>query len=390
MSRIVPTVLRRNYGVTNVELRGAEKLQTLLDAGDGILLAPNHCRMSDPLVMQSITRELDQPLFTMASSHLFRGGGLLKFLLRRGGGFSVYREGFDRQALQKAIDALSTAQRPLVVFAEGSLSHANDRLNALQEGVAFMARAAAKKRAKKEAGGKVFVVPVALRYLFKGDLEATAAPILTDLEKRLSWRPKEHLSVLDRIYHVGPALLTLKEIEYLGEPQSGVLDERLDALIDHLLVPLEDEWLDASREKSESVIVRVKDLRKAVMPDMIESTLEPDEISRRWQQLEDMELAQKLSLYPANYVASRHSVDRILETVQRFDAHLSGDLRVCSPQSAVLEIGDPIEVSGKRDRTAVQDPVMAELEQQLTTRLAALSEECAMYQVPENGSAASA
>ena len=56
LSRIVPTVLRRSYGVTNVELRGAEKLQALLDAGDGVLLAPNHCRMSDPLLMQSITR----------------------------------------------------------------------------------------------------------------------------------------------------------------------------------------------------------------------------------------------------------------------------------------------------------------------------------------------
>ena len=144
LSRLVPTVLRRSHGVTEVELRGTEKLQALLDAGDGVLLAPNHCRMTDPVLMQSITREMGQPLFTMASSHLFRGSGWMKFVLRRGGGFSVFREGFDRQALQKAIDILSTGQRPLVVFAEGSLSHANDRLNALQDGVAFMARAAAK------------------------------------------------------------------------------------------------------------------------------------------------------------------------------------------------------------------------------------------------------
>ena len=209
------------------------------------------------------------------------------------------------------------------------------------------------------------------------------------MKKRLSWRPKEHLSVLERIYHAGPALLTLKEIEYLGEPQSGPLDQRLAALIDHLLVPMEDEWLEAARSRSDSVIARVKELRKAVMPDMIENSLADDEMARRWNQLDDMELAQKLSLYPPNYVASKASVDRILETVQRFDAHLSGELRVCSPQTAVMEIGDPIEVSGKRDRAAEQDPIMVELEQKLSGRMAALSEECAMYKPPQSPISAS-
>ena len=56
--------------------------------------------------------------------------------------------------------------------------------------------------------------------------------------------------------------------------------------------------------KNGSVIGRVKELRKAVLPDMIESTLDEQEMDRRWRQLQDMEFAQQLSLYPPKYVAS--------------------------------------------------------------------------------------
>ena len=49
--------LRRSHGVTEVELRGTEKLQALLDQGHGILLAPNHCRMTDPVLMQEHSPE---------------------------------------------------------------------------------------------------------------------------------------------------------------------------------------------------------------------------------------------------------------------------------------------------------------------------------------------
>ena len=101
--------------------------------------------MSDPLVLQALSHRLRQPFFVMASSHLFRGSRLLAFILRRLGAFSVYREGIDRQAVQKAIDILVDAKRPLVIFPEGALSQANERLNALMDGVSFIARTAAKK-----------------------------------------------------------------------------------------------------------------------------------------------------------------------------------------------------------------------------------------------------
>ena len=130
----MPHFLRRKHGITEIEVRGDDAIGKLLASGHGILLAPNHCRMSDAIVLQSLSRKLRQPFFVMASSHLFRGSRLLAWLLRRLGAFSVYREGIDRQAVQKGIDILVEGRRPLVLFPEGALSQANDHLNATDGG----------------------------------------------------------------------------------------------------------------------------------------------------------------------------------------------------------------------------------------------------------------
>jgi 1-acyl-sn-glycerol-3-phosphate acyltransferase len=384
---LAPTFLRRVHGVTRVELRDSDKLQELIRARHGILLTPNHCRMADALVLQALSRKLGQPFFVMASSHLFRGSRILAWAMRKMGAFSVYREGVDRDAVSAAIDILIRAKRPLVIFPEGALSQTNDRLNALMEGVSFIASAAARKLDKQppssdgggdRRSGKVVTVPVAIRYLFNGDFRPTIEPLLADIERRLSWRPQSDLPLVDRIYKLGHSLLTLKELEHFGGPQTGELDERLKSLIDHLLCPLETEWLGGARQTS--VISRVKELRKAILPDMIEGNLGDEERDRRWRQFEDMELAQQLSLYPRRYIASHPTVERMLETVERFAENLSGDETPHPPITAIVQVGDPIEVSPMRRRGSGGDDLLAEIETQLTEMLGSLTTESHIFE----------
>ncbi len=305
----------------------------------------------------------------------------MKWALRRIGAFSVYREGVDRTALDTATDILTRGKRPLVIFPEGALSHANERLNALMEGVSFIARTAARKVSKSDDSARsVYVVPVAIRYGFQGDLAATVNPMLEEIERRLSWRPHSHLPLVERLYKLGNALLGLKETEFLGGPQSGGIDERLQHLIDALLCPLETEWLNGRTD--ESVINRVKELRKAIVPEMIESeettSLSTKELDRRWRQLEDMSLAQSLSLFPKRYVASRPSTDRILETVERIAEALSGEAQAHGPMKAIIQVGEPLAVAGKRDRSLDSDPVLTHIESQLTSMLTTLSTNSAL------------
>ena len=140
--------------------------------------------------------------------------------LRRMGAFSVYREGMDRQALQAGVDILAEAKRPLVIFPEGVITRTNDRLLALMDGVSFIARSSAKKRAAQTPPGQVVVHPVGIRYHFHGNIDEAIHQTLDDIEKALSWRPRRDPDRTQRIYRVGEALLWLKEIEYIGEPQN--------------------------------------------------------------------------------------------------------------------------------------------------------------------------
>ncbi len=172
------------------------------------------------MVMGWMAREVRCLVYAMASWHLFQQSRFMAWAIHKMGGFSVYREGVDRQAINVAIEILETAARPLVIFPEGAVSRTNDRLHALLDGVAFIARTAAKRRAKAVSGGQVVVHPVAIKYLFGGDLDATADPVLTEIEQRLSWQPQQHLRDRSANRQARPGFA---EPERNGVPRSHVL-----------------------------------------------------------------------------------------------------------------------------------------------------------------------
>ena len=55
LGRLLPRHLRRAWGIESYECRGLEHLQHSLAQKHGILLAPNHCRLSDPMLMGVIS-----------------------------------------------------------------------------------------------------------------------------------------------------------------------------------------------------------------------------------------------------------------------------------------------------------------------------------------------
>ncbi len=366
---LLPGYLRRSAGITAVELRGVDLLRASLAAGHGVLLAPNHCRPCDPLVLGPLSYAVGRPFYIIASWHVFMQHRLQSFLLPRLGCFSIYREGSDRESLKTAMHLTAEAARPLVIFPEGVISRHNDLLNHLMEGTALMARGAAKQRAAADPPGRVVVHPVAIRYLFDGDIGATARPVLAEIERRLSWRPADDLPLPDRIARIGGALLALKEIEYLGAARTGPVAARLAALIDRLLVPPEAEWVKGRREPE--IVGRVKLLRIALVPEMAAGTLPEPELQRRWRHLADLYLAQQLSCYPPDYLAADPTPERLLETIERFEEDLTDRARVHAPLRAIVEVGPAIEVSPERSRNPDGDPLMAEIRTRLEAMLAA-------------------
>ena len=360
-----PRFMRRRYGTQKVDIVGADKLRASIAAGHGVLITPNHSRDEDPLILSHLARVAGRPFFVVASAHLFMGSKFQRFLLRRAGAFSIYREGMDKQAVQTSIEILETAERPLVIFPEGHISRTNDRLTPMLEGTALIARQAAKKRAKDNK--KVVVHPVAVRYSFPFDVEAAAAKMLDEIETRLTWRPTRDLPLHERFRKVGAGLLALKELEFLGHTQEGTIGERINKLIDALLLPMEKEWTNGNSDGHP--VARVKRLRSAILPDIVKGSLSEAETARRWRLLEDSTLAQQLYHYPPDYITEKASKARIIETVERFEEDLTGKVTVHGPVDATVTVGDAIEVSTGREARGEADSVMTAIDAQLHSML---------------------
>ena len=358
-----PGQLRKNFGVTSWEFHGVARLRDSLAAGAGVLLASNHSRPCDPMMLGLLSGEVARPFHAMAGWHLFMQGRVQRFLLQRVGGFSVWREGMDRESLKCAVRVLAAAQSPLLIFPEGIVTRNNDRLLNLMDGVSFIARAAAKQRAASAQPGRVVVHPVFVRYFFEGDLAAAIAPVLQEIENRFSWQPQTHLPLRERIRKAGHAMLALKETEYLGAPQTGAGRERLPRLLEQVLGPLEREWNTARGDAD--TMARVKRLRTAILPDMIRGGLADAERARRRRQLADLYLAQQFHCYTGDYLDGTPSPERLLETVERYEEDLTDKARPHPPLHAVLTIGEAIEAAPARDRGAENDPLADELRRQL-------------------------
>jgi hypothetical protein len=201
--------------------------------------------------------------------------------------------------------------------------------------------------------------------------------VLSEIEHRFSWRPQRDLPMLERIHKVGLALLCLKEIEYFGGEQSGAVQQRLQGLIDRLLQPLENEWL--GKPQQGAVVPRVKALRMKILPEMVQQRISGDERQRRWKQLADIYLAQQVSCYPPDYLVERPSVDRLLETIERYEEDLTDQVRLHGAFKVIIQVGEAIEVSPQRDRTAHVDPLMGQIEMGLQGMLDQLAQESSLW-----------
>jgi hypothetical protein len=369
---IVPWYLRKYEGVVSHQVHGVDHLRESMRQGHGVLLTPNHCRYADPFVMGFVAQEAKVPLYSMASWHLFQQTWLQRCAIQMMGGFSVYREGLDRQSLDAAIDMLANPKRPLVVFPEGTVFRTNDQLQPLLDGVAFMARTAAKRRAKDGGTGKVVIHPVAIKYVFHGDLDQAVGSTLDALEKRLTWSRIKDTGTLPRIHRITLAMLSLKEIEHLGEAQTGTIEERQLRLVNHLLQPLEMEWL--GKTVVDNLVPRIKALRMKIVPELTTGELENAERERRWDQLSKIYLSQQIASYPPTYLVSPTTDTRILETIERLEEDLTDRAGIHGPLEVIIQVDEAIEVPTDRTPRGEEDPIMKRLRERLQGMLDQLAE----------------
>ena len=348
--------LRRYYGIADVMVEGLEALANRFSAVDGVLLAPNHSHDSDPHVMMEVGRRAHRPFSFMAAWQIFRTHwGIDGWVLQRMGAFSVDREGCDRRAIRQAVEVLSSGHA-LVVFPEGEIYHLNDRLTPLLEGVAFMALSAQRELDKAQSAGHVWVVPTAIRYRYIDDVTPKLEAAVAALEDRLFWKPRPGSALHERIIQIGELLLTIKEKERIGRVSEGEgsLKERIARLTEKLLQRLETEHLKKT-PSADTVPLRVKALRRHLLTAWADEQADPAARQQVRAALDDVQLVLQLYSYPGDYLSEKPSVERMAETIEKFEEDIYGAARPKGRRKARVVLGEPIDlkaITADRARSA--------------------------------------
>jgi len=338
----------RKQRIMEVEVRGLEPLRAVLREPAGILLTPNHSFHYDIYCLMRAADELRCPFYTLTAWQVFAMTRPLgRWTMQRSGCFSVNREGTDMEAFRTAVDILQTRPNPLVVFPEGDVYHTNDRIMTFREGAAAIALSAVRRSPRP-----IFCVPVAMKAWYISDptcqLEATA----TALERRLWWRPCDHLSLRQRIYRLAEGLLVLKEYEYFGEARRGTVGDRIAQLIAFLLEKHERKY--ETRSSNAEVPERVKEIRRRIISHFSTRELTESRRSELRDDLEELFFVTQLYSYPGNYVSAWPTLERLAETLDKLEEDVLGlpYPSVRGDRQVIVQFGEPIPVS--RDRSKKQ------------------------------------
>ncbi len=135
--------------------------------------------------------------------------------------------------MDTAVDTLIEAFRPLIVFPEGAVFRTNDLCATATRRSGVSGAYSGSQKGNKQDGGQVLIHPVAIKYLYRGDIRQAVTP-----------GDRRDRGAIDLVASPLPlsagtdqqdiaALLSLKEIEYLGGPQEGSVFERQTGLVDH-------------------------------------------------------------------------------------------------------------------------------------------------------------
>ncbi len=351
--------------IAKVDVQGQEHVRKALASGAGVLITPNHSFHYDSYVLGHAAQQIGRPFHFLTAWQVFAmSTPFQRWVMQKHGCFSIDRESADLGAFKRSVEILRTHSCPLAIFPEGDIYHTNERVMPFREGAAAIALSAAKR-----ADRPIVAIPAAIRCRYLDDPLPGLLDLMNRLEAAIHWRPRPDLPLTDRIYRFAEGLLALKELEYLGRPQSGTVVERTRLLANQILQEKEQRF--GIKPQSDSTPERVKELRRQFIQQLERPDLDATAHAQLKRDMEDLFLVIQLYSYPGDYVAESPSIERIAETLDKFEEDV---LKVAYPKShgrrqASVQFGEPILVPAERGQRDAVAELTTRLEQSVQSLL---------------------
>lgn len=339
-------LMRRQQRVSSVTVHNGDVVKQAIAANQGIMIAPNHPSHADPHVIYNAADQIQTPLFLMATWHVFHGKPLtLQWALQKIGTYSVDRDGADMKAFKESVRILQNEKAPLVIFPEGEIYHCNDRVTPFLVGPAMIAAAATRK-----CDREIVIIPCAIKYQYLTDPKEQLLGAMEELERQVFWRPRTNQSLTERIYSFSEAVLSLKELEFTGRIGTGSLPERVEALSDFILSMHEtNRGLEPS---TKSIPERIKAIKSRCVKELCdeENPVHSDRQQVLYAELDDTFFVGQLFSYPGDYVAESPTIERVAETIDKFeeDALMKATATIRAQRECHIYFDEPIKIPAKR------------------------------------------
>ncbi len=203
------------------------------------------------------------------------------------------------------------------------------------------------------------------------------AESMTRLETRVVLKPAPDVPLHERIVRFGEVMLTLMEKRTTGHSREteGDLRTRVARLINLLLERREKEHLKES-PSAQTVPLRVKALRRHLIETWTDESADAEKRRVARQALDDVQLALQLFSYPGDYVSEEPSVERMAETVEKFEEDVEGHARPKGRRDAYVLFGKPIDLK-QHSATSRPRVVTAEVTHRLEESIQSLMREAA-------------
>lgn len=412
---LLPLWLRRRCGIRALDVHQGERLVAALQAFEAgqsrLLLAFRHPSIDDPLCLAALLwREVPrlsrrQGLRLRRRPHCFflydRGiplwaGAPVGWLLQRLGGSSIQRGRLDTAGLRSARDLLLHGAYPFAAAPEGATNGHNERVSALEPGIAQLAFWTAEDLCKDDRDPAVTILPIGLQYRWSAPIWPRLAELLAELERKAGLVPPprpslEPEALYGRLQALAERMLTLMERLYRQAyqrplPELPGLAERL-----HQLETTALEVVEASFgiRPSGDLAARCRRLEQAAwerlypavgsgpQPCPLERGLADRLAEETERRIWHMRLVETFAAVSGSYVRERPSQERFADTLlllwdtqSRLLGRNPGRRPRLGPRQVRITLAEPIAVAGRlveyrHDRRGAVARLTADLQQAL-------------------------
>jgi len=365
---LLPAIMRIYPKVSSVEV-SEEDLERLKELKDQrVIIVPNHPEGIEPCILFHLSKILNKEFNFLAAKEaferapsvgkMFKWVGLYPWLLQRLGAYSIIRGTADRSSFRMTRQLLVEGKRWLIIFPEGEVCFQCDTVMPFQQGIAHLAFMACEDLSRYGGNSPLYLVPVAIKYIYLRDMRQEIAESLNKLESELiPSGSTQSLNLYERLRRVCEFILSVNEKEYNVHPGKDTLLNDRFQYMKELIVSRVETALGCPPQSDQPFFERMRSLFNAI--DQIIYYAPEDEYSRqlhRSRQQEVQKLYNDLSrihhfiaLYDG-YVKEMMSTERFLDVINRLEMEVYGKIKFFGPRKAVLRIGKPLNIQNDFQR----------------------------------------